>query len=614
MSEFNPSPNELIVIDGYTYQVRPHPSVPAFAFGQEGRKAFVYQIAGGPDESLYALKKFKLAFRVAELVEVCDSLARFSSWPGLEVCNRQCLQYGIHDDALSVYPDLEYAVLMPWISGRTWYDIVIGMTKLTKLEALTFAKAVTQVLSALEESGLAHCDIAAANVIVNPTTGRAHLIDIEDMYAPNFAPPAALPAGTDGYAHKTAYTGLWGPDADRFAGAVLVAEMAAWHVPAIRKEAEEEHYFSGDEMQIDSPRYRLIRDVLEQMDPRLPELLDRAWYSDTLDECPSMREWQEAVEDVHNQERLSKMVKGWQPLTVPQAMQDAEPRPFAAPSPSAVEEEPVEEAPVISVPEANVLPPQPTNGPPLQPVQQSIGAERTQHAQPSIPIKPAIEGGTGGPVEKWVPLHVPAPESGNGFSSAGPSQPSQPLFDAIKAPTIPQPQPDEAALPEAPQPDEVPEDDSADAQSSAPGSDDDSEVPQPAYRFTAYQEEYDVDEPPDTDPAADPGDYFEEEFYEQENRLPPPVLHLSHIDGRRPFLVWSQSPGATHYLLQEADNPLFEGAKEYTFDSDGETHWQKPRKPGLLLRRSDILHYRIRACIGDEVGEWSQVLAVQLDA
>src|SRR5688500_8022582 len=113
MSEFNPAPNATLTIGGYQYTVKPHPSVPAFAFGQEGRKAFVYQIGGGPNHELYALKKFKPVYRVPELVEVCDSLARFAQWRGLEVCGRACLNTERHGDVLSVFPDLEYAVLMP---------------------------------------------------------------------------------------------------------------------------------------------------------------------------------------------------------------------------------------------------------------------------------------------------------------------------------------------------------------------------------------------------------------------------------------------------------------------------------------------------------------------
>jgi hypothetical protein len=551
MSEFNPSPNERVVIGGQVYQVMPHPSVPAFAFGQEGRKAFVFQVSETANGGMYALKKFKEAYRVPELVEVCDALARFASWPGLEVCSRQCLQWGLHDDVLNQFPDLEYSVLMPWISGRTWYDIVIGTLRLDRLEALTFASAAAQVLSALEESGLAHCDIAAANVIVNPTTGRAHLIDVEDIYAPGFTPPAALPAGTDGYAHKTASGGLWGSSADRFAGAVLICEMAAWHVPEIRKEAEEEHYFFDGELQQDCPRYRLMYDVLGRMDERLPELFDQAWFSETLDDCPSMRQWQEVIGDVYHKERLSKVVSDWQPLVVPGAAPEVQPE-----SVSPQEPPPGEAVTEVDAGRAEKPLFQPSistdAGPAISPAGPAV-------PPPTRPI-PAVSSGSGGPVKEWRPLAMPPVSSGNGTASSKMAQQNRPIFDAIVLP---------------------PSGQEVESQAADTAGDE----------FVGHNEPVDAREDLDTDTP---------------RVTLRPILRLSHVEGGRPFLVWSQSPGATHYLIQEADDPDFEAVREYQIVGD-DTRW---KKPGLRRRRSGKLYYRIRAIAGDQMSAWSDVLEV----
>jgi hypothetical protein len=410
MSEFNPGPNETLMIGGYQYTVKPHPSVPAFAFGQEGRKAFVYQVGGGPDGQLYALKKFKPVYRVDGLTEVNDSLARFAQWRGLEVCARVCLQPGPHSDALSVYPDLEYAVLMPWISGSTWYDIVISETPLTRLEAITFANATAQVLASLEEAGLAHCDIAAPNIIINANTGRAHLIDVEDLYSPGFAPPSAQPAGTEGYAHLTAYEGLWKATGDRFAGAVLMAEMAGWHDPRIRKQSDEEHYFGGNEMQQDVPRYHLMHDVLSELHPSLGDLFETAWFSPLLDDCPPLKEWGEVLNEVYHRESLAKVVSGWQPIGMPgaaQAEQDA--RPITAPpaAPHGEVEAPAppkvkqQEEPVVRNAPASVqqpVPPSPAKPSAPAPLQPQPASQQGHHV-----------GTKGGPVIEWTPLVVPQP-------------------------------------------------------------------------------------------------------------------------------------------------------------------------------------------------------------
>lgn len=52
-----------------------------------------------------------------------------------------------------------------------------------------------------------------------------------------------------------------------------------------------------------------------------------------------------------------------------------------------------------------------------------------------------------------------------------------------------------------------------------------------------------------------------------------PVLDLSHVDSRnRPFLIWSESPGASYYVVQEARGEDFSGAREFKVRGS-ETRW-----------------------------------------
>ncbi|MBN1313659.1 MAG: hypothetical protein JXB30_19810 [Anaerolineae bacterium] len=583
MSEFNPSPHDRLVIAGQSFQVMPHPSVPAFAFGQEGRKAFVYQISSD-DGRMYALKKFKPAFRVPELVDVCDSLARFSAWRGLEVCARECLHAGRHDDALDTFPDLEYAVLMPWISGSTWYDIVVGEKPLTRLDALTFANATAEVLSALEESGLAHCDIAAPNVIINPNTGRTHLIDIEDLYAPGFALPSALPAGTAGYAHKVAADGLWSPTADRFAGAVLLAEMAAWHVPDIRKAADEEHFFGPAEVQQDSARYQLMSETLASMDTRLAELFEQAWISETLDDCPRLTDWRDALYDIFRKEQISQVVSDWQPLTIPGVAPEAEPsqeqQPAAPPAPEpelpapAVEEKMDAAAPAPTIAEpppaepakpAEVIVPQPSSRPIVVP---STGTPPASAPPPQVrQITPPP---AGGPVKEWLPLAIPsAPAAAPSHDVEKPARHQDRRPIPIAQPASPEPSPAEPETHVADMP----------------------------------QEEYPESEVPVLEPEP------KEEWPvvgEDESTLLKPVLDLSHVDKRnRPHLVWSESPGATQYLLHESEDPEFASVKEFKLKAD-DTRWNP------IWGRSGRIFYRVQAKSEEEASPWSDVLSIRI--
>ncbi len=592
MSEFNPAPRDRFVIGGTVYQVMPHPAVPSFAFGQEGRKAFVYQI-GDPEGHLYALKKFKMAFRIPELVEICDALARFAQWPGLEVCARQCLHRDVHDDAIDEYPDLEFSVLMPWIGGSTWYDIIIGETPLSRLEALTFANATAQVLSALEESGLAHCDIAAPNVIINPATGRAHLIDVEDIYAPGFSPPAALPAGTDGYAHQTASRGLWESTADRFAGAILMSEMSAWFSPQIRRDADEEHYFGVGEMQQDSPRYRLMRDTLEELEPRLAELFEQAWHSDTLGACPQLREWYAVINDVYHSERLSKVVSDWRPIGVPGVAVDP-----ASRSPAS-DRQPIQ-APSVPVstagPAAGEPKPAPSrNAAPLQetaeklPSASSISpAPGVQRAPPSAPIQPAA---TSGPVIEWRPIRMPQAATSEGSEVRSIDPGARESADAEQAFTP-------IVMPES----ELDTDAEWEAQTVL-------EEPSPA----DTQNDIEVNEGvEDAVPVEEHGPGKATRVNGDVSKrttgdsLLRPILDLSHVDKRnRPFLVWSESPGATHYLIQEAQSPDFESPKAFKVKAKN-TLWHP------TWGRSGKFFYRVRALGQGTKSAWSEVLSLRI--
>lgn len=659
MADFNPSPHDRVAIGGLSYQVMPHPAVPSFAFGQEGRKAFVYQVAGGPDGGLYALKEFKQAYRLPELVEICDQLARFAGWPGLEVCNRVCLHNRKHSDAISRYPDLEYAVLMPWIGGSTWYDMVIGMTPLSQQEAVGYANAAAQVLAALEEAGLAHCDISAANVIINPNTERAHLIDVEDLYAPGFTPPAALPAGTDGYAHRTAAAGLWGPESDRFSGAVLISEMAAWFDPRIRKEAEEEHYFSTAEMHQDSPRYQLMREVLGGLDARLAGLLDAMWFSDSLADCPPLSAWQEVISEVNHRVRVAGVVSDWKPLTIPGAAPAAEPaaqvEPPAPAVPDAAAPDAAAPAPVRAEAEPPAQEAEPDIPRPTVPLIQAVQPNPAPPNVPAAPVQVQPSPGVGGPVVEWRPLTLPAADARTGDSVAPAgnrpiwSPPAEPAPAPEAAPETPAEQDTRPNAPLAGVPAELeaaadgyPPYDDAGAQPYAPpepsGEDvapeeaPDAEAPAPAAESEADYENrveptgYEEDaytEPEYADEIGWPDEGYDDGGEVEPAAAPPasdegaaraagllrPILDLTHIDERnRPHLVWTESGGADHYTVEEDDRPDFSSAKAYRVRR-GDTRWSPQ---GLLWRRSGRLYYRVRAENDRTAGPWSEVLQVRI--
>ncbi len=269
-------------------------------YGQEGRQATVYQLLS--DSGARALKVFKPRYCTPSLVSLADRLSPFASFSGLAVCQRTVLSPSRHQALLKDYPDLTYAVLMPWVEGPTWMEVVLEKRGVTQGQSLQLARNLAALLVGMEERGIAHCDLSAPNIIlsyISPSSNDQHplsLVDVEQMYGPGLDRPAALPGGSPGYAHSAAHDGLWQAHADRFAGAVLLAEMLGWCDERARDAAWGESFFEPSEMGRDCERARLLTAILsERWGERMASLFTRAWTSASLSEGPTFGEWLLAI-------------------------------------------------------------------------------------------------------------------------------------------------------------------------------------------------------------------------------------------------------------------------------------------------------------------------------
>jgi len=309
---FQPLPNLELKIDNVDFLVTEHPNAPGMPYGQEGRQAIVYQLRAG-DESK-ALKVFKSRYRTPALVSLAEEIASYASLPGLQVCQRTVLTPRRHQDLLRKHPDLTYAVMMPWVEGITWQEVLMTKTKLTANQSNNLARAFADILVTMEERGIAHCDVSGANLML-PTdlsSGTVALVDVEGLYGSRLTPPKIFPAGSPGYAHQTAPQGLWSSEADRFASAVMLAEILGFCHPELREAAWGESYFNKVEMQADTDRYHLLADTLGQLwGDNIASLFTRAWRSDVLAECPTTGEWLVALPD--------------QPITIPEELEETKP-------------------------------------------------------------------------------------------------------------------------------------------------------------------------------------------------------------------------------------------------------------------------------------------------
>jgi hypothetical protein len=296
---FLPDAKQELHIESVAYWIAEHPAAPGLPYGQEGRQAVVFQLAA-QDGDAQALKVFKPRYRLPALVGQAAKIAPLADLPGLQVCRRTVLSARRNRDLLRQHPDLTYAVLMPWVQGPTWMEVMIEKRELTPEQSLELARSLAEILATMEEHGLAHCDLSGPNVLLPSLVASAvpnygssiQLVDVEQLYSSDLKRPELLPGGSPGYAHKTAPDGLWGSTADRFAGAVLLGEMLGWCDERAREAAWGENYFEPQEMQRESERYQtLVATLQERWGNDVVQLFERAWRSEVLADCATFGEW-----------------------------------------------------------------------------------------------------------------------------------------------------------------------------------------------------------------------------------------------------------------------------------------------------------------------------------
>ena len=162
---FRPVVRSSLAFNNNQYLFTEHPSAKGMAYGQTGRRATVYQVVDG-NGRYYALKVFTLAFRNPRTETNAQKLQAFADLPGLQVCTRLTITLQAHASLVQQYPDLQYAVLMPWIEGQTWQEVMLSGQSFSKQQTHILAQWLVCVLAVLEQRGLAHCDLSGPNILL----------------------------------------------------------------------------------------------------------------------------------------------------------------------------------------------------------------------------------------------------------------------------------------------------------------------------------------------------------------------------------------------------------------------------------------------------------------
>lgn len=303
--KFQPRCGMFLQIGETIFEFLPHPSFLGEkdgVFYLEGGTAFVYKVLDVDKGVPYALKVFKPGFRTKHIASVSTILARNADLPALHTEQRLCLTRARYATLINTYPELEFAILMPWTGSPSWAGILCNpqlSSAYTYEQARVLAQVTASSLAALEERGSAHADIAGSNLVPTLDRQQVQLLDLENMYFPDLPPPQQKSQGTPGYQHQQlGPDGQRCPEGDRFAGAILLTEMLTWWNPQVRARVSEdaESLFGSDELQAqETPCLPVVRDTLYTLGPRLLELFDQAWLSRSLEDCPPLRAWAAAL-------------------------------------------------------------------------------------------------------------------------------------------------------------------------------------------------------------------------------------------------------------------------------------------------------------------------------
>lgn len=301
MAKFRPNVGTRLSIRGKSLVFVPHPLFPPESgevFAIEGGEAVIYQVHSLMTKRLYALKVIKPAFRSSHIAHVVEVLKHSAHVPGFYMPDRTCLTRTDYPDLIETYPDLEYAVLTPWLTGMTWSEVMLDSVTsahYSMQQACALATTVADLLCKLESMHLAHADIAGGNVFLSPDLRRVQLLDLEGLYIPDFSPPPFCSQGSPGYQHRSlGPQGQWCPEGDRFACAILLTEILTWWNPQVRALVPDQAatLFQPAELQTDtSPCWPEVRDTLWSIHPNLLSLFDQAWFSASLAECPDITSW-----------------------------------------------------------------------------------------------------------------------------------------------------------------------------------------------------------------------------------------------------------------------------------------------------------------------------------
>ena len=266
---FDPKPNSQITIGLKDFTFVPHPMLKEVTFAQEGRLAIIYAMVDS-DNQPYALKQYKLFVRDEIIEKQTVYLQPYSLLAGLHTCNRFVITQDTDPELVKKYPELEFAIVLPWVSGYSWFDFIATDRQISSNEGLDLALQLSSILATMENHGIAHCRLSSTQVMIDLSKIGDQAIEIigfDNVYGPGSPKPKKIVSGFESYTHRNH---KWGGSGDRFAGAILLLELLTRHDTRILYASENESYFNYKEIHTNSKRFSLALEVLREQGHTLP--------------------------------------------------------------------------------------------------------------------------------------------------------------------------------------------------------------------------------------------------------------------------------------------------------------------------------------------------------
>ena len=253
------------------------------------------------DDNNWLLKKFFPEYEpefyyLERIRDLVPELPGFESGFDRRVLNHSSLSpSGYFTDELQLW--LHGTILTRKVAAPTWArltdSILAGGHVLSKLVRLMACEKLSQIVERLEASGLAHRNLSAQSVLIDPVNLEAHAIDWDNLYHSSLTPQPNLTSGTRGYIApfvKAAANATWRPHSDRFALAVLNSEILLLKADVQR---------AGDGGLLDQQdifdragqTLSRVRNALHQSFPEAVKLLDQSLTASNFDQCPAPSDW-----------------------------------------------------------------------------------------------------------------------------------------------------------------------------------------------------------------------------------------------------------------------------------------------------------------------------------